>query len=176
MSQDVKIEGETMTEQAVTIFNFGAHAVLVVSIEGESWWVATDVCGALGISNASDACSSLDAGDRRGIATADTHGTPQNFIVINEPGLYELIFRSRRPEARAFTRWVTHEVLPSIRKIFVMPGAQGALPLAQMTLAGAAIDFCKKYLESPHAEAVNAADYLCQQRFGERLLPSLGLS
>lgn len=91
------------------------QAVRVVTIDGEPWFVAADVCAVLAIRNNRDALTALDD-DEKGVATTDTPGGEQQVSIVNEPGLYSLILRSRKPEAKAFKRWVTHDVLPAIRK------------------------------------------------------------
>lgn len=84
--------------------------------EGEQvWFVAADVCRALDIKNSRDALSRLEE-DEKGVASADTPGGKQQLSTVNEAGLYSLVFVSRKPEAKRFKRWVTHEVLPQIRK------------------------------------------------------------
>ena len=83
--------------------------------DGEPWFVAADVCRALEVKNARDAVARLDE-DEKGVALTDTLGGQQNVTIVNEPGLYALVLGSRKPEARAFKRWITHEVIPSIRK------------------------------------------------------------
>lgn len=100
---------------ALAPFDFEGNPVRVVTVDGEPWWVAADVCAVLEIRNSRDALSSLDD-DERGVGIADTLGGPQQVATINEPGLYSLILRSRKPEAKRFKRWVTHEVLPQIRQ------------------------------------------------------------
>lgn len=100
----------------VTIFRkdeFGA--VRAVTLEGEPWFVAADVCRALGLGNSSMAVSKLDE-DEKGISLIDTLGGEQKLGIVNESGLYSLVLSSRKPEAKAFKRWITHEVTPSIRK------------------------------------------------------------
>lgn len=89
--------------------------VRTVIVENEPWFVASDVCKALEIKNPTDAVQKLDE-DERTLANIEgaSNGLPVN--VISEPGLYTLILRSRKPEAKAFKRWITHEVIPSIRK------------------------------------------------------------
>lgn len=100
----------------VTIFNYGQNEVrTVIGKDGEPWFVAKDVCSILEIGNVSMALNRLDY-DEKGISTIDTLGGGQSMLVISESGLYELIFNSRKPEARAFKKWVKTEVLPSIRK------------------------------------------------------------
>lgn len=89
--------------------------VRTVQKDGQPWFVAADVCRALEISNNRDALNRLDA-DEKGVASTDTPGGKQNLTVVNEPGLYTLVLGSRKPEARAFKRWITHDVIPSIRK------------------------------------------------------------
>ncbi|EEH66410.1 phage antirepressor protein [Actinomyces urogenitalis DSM 15434] len=82
---------------------------------GEPWFVANDVCEALGLSNPRSSLALLDE-DEKGVHSMDTPGGTQNLAIVSEAGLYSLILRSRKPEAKAFKRWVTHEVLPAIRR------------------------------------------------------------
>ena len=91
---------------------------------GEPWFVAVDVCRGLEIANTADALGRLDE-DEKGIGSVDTPGGKQRLAIVNEPGLYSLTLGSRKPEAKAFKRWITHEVLPSIRRrgSYAMPQA-----------------------------------------------------
>ena len=82
---------------------------------GELRFVARDVCACLGIGNTGDVIAALDD-DEKGIDSIDTPGGRQEMSTVSEPGLYSLILRSRKPEAKRFKRWIVHEVLPSIRK------------------------------------------------------------
>ena len=100
---------------AITPFNFNDHAVRVLQIEDAPWFVATDVAESLGYKSPKDAASYLDD-DEKGSAIVRTPGGDQKLTVINESGLYALVLRSRKPEARKFAKWVTSEVLPAIRK------------------------------------------------------------
>lgn len=88
-------------------------AVRTAIINGEPWFVAADVCKALDIQNPTDAIKKLDDDEKArlnlGLRGGDTN-------VVNEPGLYSLVLGSRKPEAKAFKRWITHEVIPAIRK------------------------------------------------------------
>lgn len=87
--------------------------IRVIERNGEPWFVATDVCSALDVSNPSDAIKRLDDDERARFNL----GHPMNETnCVNEPGLYSLVLGSRKPEAKAFKRWITHEVIPSIRK------------------------------------------------------------
>lgn len=84
--------------------------------DGEPWFIAADVCAAIGIINVGSALMRLDEDERDSVRLAD--GTPGNPTkgIVNEAGLYSLILRSDKPEAKKFKRWITHEVLPSIRR------------------------------------------------------------
>lgn len=84
-------------------------------IDGEPWFVAADVCHALDIGNPSDALNRLDDDERTLVSIEGaSNGKPVNGV--NEPGLYSLVLGSRKSEAKAFKRWITHEVIPAIRK------------------------------------------------------------
>ncbi|MDR0250686.1 MAG: Bro-N domain-containing protein [Burkholderiales bacterium] len=110
---DVRNNGGTPC--ATAIYSFRKHTVRIVIRDGEPWFIAADVCAALGYDRVPHAMRMLDA-DEKGVQIADTVGGPQSVSVISESGLYSLILRSRRRESRAFQKWVTGEVLPSIRK------------------------------------------------------------
>ena len=84
--------------------------------DNEPWFVAADVCSALEIINHKDALTRLDEDEKSGVALTDPHGREQITNCVNEPGLYSLVLGSRKPEAKAFKRWVTHDVIPSLRK------------------------------------------------------------
>lgn len=100
-------------------FEFKSHEVRTVVIDGEPWFIAKDVCGVLDIQNPSDALKSLDADERITLDNPEGNpraGNPLTFNAVSESGLYALIFKSRKPQAKAFRKWVTSEVLPQIRK------------------------------------------------------------
>lgn len=86
----------------------------------EPWWVLADVCRVLDLSNPSKVAERLDDDEKMTLTLSEGHsgqrGGAQKAIIINESGLYMVIFRSDKPQAKAFKRWVTHEVLPSIRR------------------------------------------------------------
>ena len=90
-------------------------AVRSILIDDDPWFVAADVCKALEIEKTNRALSRLDD-DEKGAHSVSTPGGRQRMSIISESGLYSLILGSRKPEARAFKRWITHEVIPSIRK------------------------------------------------------------
>lgn len=89
--------------------------VRIVELNGEPWFVASDVCKALELSDTNKSVQRLDE-DEKGTNTIRTPSGAQIMITITEPGLYRLVLTSRKPEARQFKRWITHEVIPSIRK------------------------------------------------------------
>lgn len=107
------------TTSNVLNFNFGENIVRVTDRNGDPWFIAKDVCDILGLENVTKALLSLDEDEKITLNNSDGNprgGIPHSYAVISESGLYSLILRSRKPEAREFKRWVTHEVLPSIRK------------------------------------------------------------
>lgn len=87
--------------------------IRTIEKEGEPWFVAADVCRALEIDRTQ--IRRLDE-DEKGVYSTQTPGGAQKMIIVNEPGLYSLVLGSRKPETNAFKRWITHEVIPSIRK------------------------------------------------------------
>jgi prophage antirepressor-like protein len=104
-----------MTGSNIVPFSFENHPIRVSDEDGEPWFVLVDVCAVLEISKHRDAASRLDE-DERGSVVVDTPGGPQPTIVINESGLWSLVLTSRKPAAKRLKKWVTSEVIPSIRK------------------------------------------------------------
>lgn len=98
------------------VFTFQTHELRTFIVDGDPRWPASDVCQILGLTgNASQHTRRLDD-DEKGMISSHTPGGVQQILVVNEPGLYALILHSRKPEAKVFKRWVTHEVLPAVRK------------------------------------------------------------
>lgn len=98
-------------------FLFENHPIRIAfASDNEPVFIASDVCRALDIANVSQALSRLDDDEKTDIILNDVAGRPQKQWCVTESGLYTLILSSRKPEVKAFKRWVTHEVLPSIRK------------------------------------------------------------
>ncbi|MBR1603203.1 MAG: phage antirepressor [Synergistaceae bacterium] len=102
-------------DKALQVFDFNDKTVRVIMRDGEPWWVAKDVCDALEIKNSRDAIKTLDS-DELASEFSTSGGQRREMNVVSESGLYSLIFRSNKPAAKKFKRWVTHEVLPQIRK------------------------------------------------------------
>lgn len=116
-----------------TALAFGEREIrLLMDAEGNPWWVAKDVCNILGIANPRHAMSRMPD-DEKGVAISDTLGGPQELTLVNEPGIYRLVMRSRKPEAESFRRWLFHEVIPSIRKhgFYVRPGMDPVVALME---------------------------------------------
>lgn len=121
--------------------------VRALNIDGEPWFVAADVCKALEIGNSRQAVARLDEDERNTVILSDGNRGNPNVTVVNEPGLYGLVLGSRKPEAKAFKRWIKHEVLPSIRKT-------GGYVAGQETMTDAEL----------MASAVLAANRMIEQR------------
>ena len=105
------------------IFVYSGEQLRTIQQPDGLWWVLRDVCQVLGLAEPHRVASRLDD-DEKGRTQMTTPGGTQGVTIINEPGLYSVILRSDKPEAKAFKRWVTHEVLPSIRRT----GAYGVPP------------------------------------------------
>jgi prophage antirepressor-like protein len=113
------------------VFPQTKHKVrVVIDKHGNPWWVAKDVCDVLGLDNVTWALKKLDEDEFSTAKVIDAMGREQETYVVNESGLYALIMTSRKPEAKAFKKWVTSEVLPSIRKT----GSYGHKPQQQLDL------------------------------------------
>ena len=99
----------------IRIFNYNSVEVRTIQKDGEPWFVLKDVCNVLHIGNSRDVVARLDQ-DEKGVGQIDTLGGKQEMTIINESGLYNVILRSDKPEAKPFRKWVTSEVLPTIRR------------------------------------------------------------
>jgi prophage antirepressor-like protein len=147
-------------ENNVMPFNYGDHLVRVIQdAAGAPWWVARDVCRVLSLSDVNKAVINLDD-DEKGTNKVRTPGGEQNMIVVTESGLYTLIIRSNKPEAKPFRRWVTHEVLPSIRRTgtYAMPGMDPAGYMAGESARKSG------HLYFPMAKLVESADKYLEGR------------
>lgn len=98
------------------IFNYQGYQVRTIVINNEPWFVAKDVCDVLNHSNHKVAVSRLDEDEVSKVYLTDSLGRNQQTTVVNEAGIYSLILTSNKPEAKQFKRWITHEVIPTIRK------------------------------------------------------------
>ena len=104
-----------MNENEIQVWNYESSEIRTVQINGEPWFVLSDVCKVLELSSPHKVAERLD-GDEKGRNQIPTLGGVQEMAVVNESGLYTVILRSDKPQAKPFRKWVTSEVLPSIRK------------------------------------------------------------
>lgn len=135
----------------LTVFTYDAADVRTFLRDGEPWFVAPDICSVLGIGNPRQAVSYLDDDEviQVPVITNDGSGRELPTNLVSEAGLYSLILRSRKPEAKAFKRWITHEVLPAIRKT----GRFESTPAIPQTYAEAlqlAADQARQLVEREH--------------------------
>lgn len=121
---------------SLQLFQYKTQNVRTVLVDGEPWFVTKDVCAVLGIRNVSDAVSRLDEDGVGTTEVIDSLGRRQQASAVNESSLYELIFQSRKSEAVGFRRWVTKEVLPTIRRTgsYAVPALTGAELMARAVL------------------------------------------
>lgn len=132
-----------MSELEIFQFPATGQQIRAIVINGEPWFIGSDVADALGFSRARDAVRMVEDEDRAAHPVR-TPGGMQQAIVINESGLYTLILRSNRPEAKAFKRWVTNDVLPQIR----MTGRYEPVPQLPQTYAQALRELASKVEEN----------------------------
>jgi len=128
-----------------------AQHVRSVMIDAEPWWLARDVADVLELGNMHSSLALLDE-DEKGVHSVETPGGTQNLVIVNEPGLYSLILRSRKPQAKTFKRWITHEVIPSIRRTgsYSLTPAVPALP--DMATPQGRVAVARMLLESTERE------------------------
>lgn len=113
---DVSNNVENMAENILTFTNTEFGSIRVMEIDGQPWFVGRDVASVLGYSSPSVAVVKRVEEEDKGISVLETPGGKQKTVIINESGLYSLIMSSKLPTAKQFKRWVTSEVLPSVRK------------------------------------------------------------
>lgn len=115
-----------MSTDIIQPFVFEGHQVRTLTFEtGLTWWVLKDVMQSLGLSNSTETVRGLEKDEFSTTELTDALGRPQSTYIVNEPGLYSLISKSRKPEAKRFKHWVNHEVLPQIRR------TGGYIPVAE---------------------------------------------
>lgn len=100
------------------VFSYNDHSVRTVKQDGQPWWVLADVCDVLELKNPARVAARLDEDEKNTLTFVKGIPGPGNptMTIINEPGLYSVILRSNKPEAKPFRKWVTAEVLPTIRR------------------------------------------------------------
>ena len=119
----VKIERTPHSQddnEVMTVLNYSGRPIRMYYLDNMIWWVLTDICGLIGLGNPSKAADRLDDYEKMTRTISNSHsrqrGGAQKLILINESGLYHLLLTSRKPEVQSFRRWVTAEVIPSVRK------------------------------------------------------------
>ena len=130
--------------EGLQVFQYQDKDVRTVKQDGQTWWVLADVCEVLDLTQPHRVASRLDDDERMTLTFNTGHSEPrgrggaQKITIINEPGLYSVILRSNKPEAKAFKRWITHEVLPAIHATgaYVAPQATPAVAGAMERMAG----------------------------------------
>lgn len=100
---------------ALEVFHYADRDVRTVSVDGELWFVLADICGVLGVTNVGNVAARLDEADIRQ-TDISSGGQRRAVTIVSESGMYEVVIRSDKPEARRFRWWVTHEVIPAIRR------------------------------------------------------------
>jgi prophage antirepressor-like protein len=141
------------------IFHYQDRAVRTVMMEGEPWFVAKDICAALGIVNSRAALDGLEEDEKARVGISDTSSSSRRTItvlIVSEPGLYSLVLKSRRPEAREFRRWITHEVIPVLRRTGYQLGDD-------FSTAGKLLPFSRRDLLQLAAEAESECEALRQE-------------
>ena len=112
-----------MLDNLQNVFEYGESKIRVIVRDGEPWFVAKDVCVVLGLLNITESLKRIDRDDLSTTEVIDSIGRKQQVYIVSEPGLYVLVFESRKPEAKQFKKWVTSEVLPQIRKTGMYVGS-----------------------------------------------------
>ncbi|MFD7247829.1 phage antirepressor [Streptomyces massasporeus] len=148
----------TQPRSAVEQFTYERQAVRVVLIDGEPWFVLGDLCAVLEIANVGNAKKRLDQGNVRQADVPNSAGYMRQTVIVSEAGMYEVVLRSDKPEAVAFRRWITSDVLPQIRRT----GSYNAAPaLSGEELMAAALLEAQKVLaerDARLAERSKSAD------------------
>jgi prophage antirepressor-like protein len=159
-------------------FQFGDHEIRIqVDNTGNPWWVAKDVCEVLEVKQPTRALKRLDD-DEKGVISIHTPGGIQDVLSVNEGGLYSLVLGSRKTEAKAFKRWVTHEVIPAIRKTGQYSIGQQAGPVlperkAELLLIAQAKDLLADLGQLTARDKLMLADQARNvMQTGQRLLPA----
>jgi prophage antirepressor-like protein len=168
---------------AIELFTYTGHELRAVIIDGDPWFVSAGALALLDLNRSSIAC--LDD-DERAVHTVDTPGGPQQVSIISESGLYSLILRSRKPEAKAIKRWITGEVLPSIRRTgqYGVPELDLSDPIAAIEAVrereGRALDIARAErvradkaerrveIEQRHRRAIEGGDGILLTDFGKK--------
>jgi prophage antirepressor-like protein len=131
------VEAKHSNHFSIEFFDFKGTNIRVIEKDGEPWFFGKEICDLLEIGHTATAYSRLDEDEKSNVVLNNVQGTPINYTIINESGLYSLIMGSRKSEAKPFRKWVTSEVLPSIRKTgsYSVPQSQPQMDINQITIA-----------------------------------------
>ena len=160
-------------------WNYESSEIRTVQMNGEPWWVLADVCKVLEISNSRNVSNRLEA-DEKGVTLVDTLGGAQQVTIINESGLYAVILRSDKPQAKTFRKWVTNEVLPSIRKhgAYMTGQTPERIKALEVKEMNARVRMSNQFLKLANVDASMSKDYKAiliaksaQVLAGEEILP-----
>lgn len=147
----------TIAMNELQSFNFDLHPVRAISLDDAPWWIASDIAAILGYRDAPNMIRNLDD-DEKDTHIVSTLGGPQEVTIISESGLFAAILKSRRPQAKAFRRWVTGTVLPEIRRTgrweASQPGSGDAMPTPSLGTAVLAVRTAQRLFGTDAARAV----------------------
>ena len=132
--------------EVMTVLDYGGKPVRMYCLDNMFWWALIDICDLIDLGNSSRAAARLEDYEKMTLTLSKGHsrqrGGAQKLILINEPGLYHLLLTSMKPEAKRFRRWITAEVIPSIRK-------NGGYIIGQGTMdAGELVDAAKQVAQN----------------------------
>lgn len=140
------------------VFTFENQEVRTIYHEDEPYWVLTDVCKVLNLTTPSRVAERLDEDEVSLTHTIDALGRTQEVTIVNESGLYSVILKSRKKQAKAFKRWITHEVLPEIRKT----GSYGTNYQKKSSSAGEVASLLKIIIPAMKAQGSSKEDIVKQ--------------
>ncbi len=161
-------------------FQFENWAIRVhIDGAGNPWWTVKDVCDVLGLTNPSETVKRLESDEYITLSFSDS-GMPPSMLLVNEPGLYRLLFRSNKRKAQQFQHWVFHEVLPQIRKtgVYEIPAVEKMLTPAEMHLQQIELHKAQALLnigfeQRLHAQEIRQAEHACQLEAQQRQLEAM---
>ena len=146
-------------------FDFDGAQVRVVTIDDEPWFVLADLCRVLEIANTKDTLDRLSDGVGQTYPILDRLGRPQQATIVSEPGMYEVVIRSDKPNAARFRRWITSDVLPSIRRT----GSYGAPALTGPELLARAVIEAQAMIQVREAEVAELTQALGEAHLEARV-------
>lgn len=132
------MKGAKMSAITPLAFSFDSIQIRTIKIDGEPWFFAKDVCSAISLHDTNKALLSLDDDEKR--KHEQYSGSGRKPMLINESGLYSLVIVSRKPEAKRFKRWITSQVLPSIRKTGRYAVQEPSRAIAEITIGASGVE------------------------------------